>query len=98
MFVAGNLLGAIAQILDALFTIYFWILIARVLISWVNPDPFNPIVQFLHRVTDPVLEPLRRIIPSIGPIDISPIVAFLLLQAMQYFVVRTLMDISMRMR
>lgn len=98
MFVLSNLIAALAQLLSALFTIYTWILIIRVLISWVSPDPFNPVVQFLIKASDPVLEPLRRVIPSIGPLDISPVVAILVLQAFQHFVIRTLMDVSIRLR
>jgi len=97
MFVLGNLLSALAQLLQMVFQIYTLILIVRVLITWVNPDPFNPVVQFLARVTDPVLEPLRRVIPSIGPFDLSPLVALLLLQALQHFLIRTLWDLSVRL-
>lgn len=97
MFVLANFLSALAQLLQMAFQAYTLILIVRVLISWVNPDPFNPVVQFLGRVTDPVLEPLRRVIPPLGPIDISPIVALLLLQALQHFIVRTLWDFSVRL-
>ncbi|MCM8812042.1 MAG: YggT family protein [Candidatus Omnitrophica bacterium] len=98
MFVIGNLFTALAQILNGALTIYTWIIIFRVLASWVNPDPFNSVVQFLHKATDPVLEPARRIIPPIGMIDISPIVVLLLLQGVQHFLVRTLLDMGMRMR
>lgn len=97
MFVLANFLSALAQLLQMVFQVYTLILIVRVLITWVNPDPFNPVVQFLSRVTDPVLEPLRRVIPPLGPIDISPIVALLLLQALQHFIVRTLWDFSVRL-
>ena len=97
MFVLANLLSALAQLLQMVFQIYTLILIVRVLITWVNPDPFNPVVQFLSKVTDPVLEPLRRVIPPLGPIDISPIVALLLLQALQHFLVKTLWDLSVRL-
>ncbi len=98
MFILGNFVAACAQIVGTFFKIYSIVLIVRILISWVNPDPFNPIVQFLVRVTDPVLEPFRRIIPPIGPIDISPMVVFFLLQVVQSFLVRTLTDLSMRLR
>ena len=97
MFVLANLLSVLAEVLQRLFQIYTLILIVRVLITWVNPDPFNPVVQFLARVTDPVLEPLRRVIPPLGPIDISPVVALLILQALQHFLVRTLWDLSVRL-
>ena len=98
MFVLGNLVAALAQVLDFLFSALFLLVICRVLISWVSPDPFNPIVQFLIQVTDPVLEPFRRIIPTIGPLDISPMVALILLKALQNFLVRTLFDLSSRLR
>ena len=98
MFVFGNLVSAIAEAVNLLFTAYTWLIVIRVLISWVSPDPFNPIVQFLMRVTDPVLEPFRRVIPSIGFIDISPVVALLVLQVLQKFLVKTLFDLSLRLR
>ena len=98
MFVAGNFIEALAQVLNTLITVYIWIIIIRVLISWVSPDPFNPLVQFLIRATDPVLEPARRIIPTIGPLDISPMIVLLLLQVIQRFLVKTLFDIAMRLR
>lgn len=97
MFILANLLAALAQLVQVLFQICWLLIIVRVLISWVNPDPFNPIVQGLSRLTDPVLEPLRRVIPSIGPIDLSPLVALLILQALRYFLVQTLMDLSVRL-
>lgn len=98
MFVIGNLIGTLAWLVNTALTIYFWMILIRVLISWVSPDPFNPVVQFLRRVTDPVLEPFRRVIPPLGFVDISPVVALLVLQALQHFLVRTLYDLSLRLR
>lgn len=98
MFVLGNLVAALAQLTDILLQIFTWLILIRVLVSWVSPDPFNPIVQFLHRATDPVLNLFRRIIPPLGFLDISPIAALIVLQAAQIFLVRTLLDISMRLR
>ena len=60
MFVAGNLFTALASVLHMLLQAYIWVVIIRALISWVNPDPWNPIVQMLNRLTDPLLEPIRR--------------------------------------
>ncbi len=97
MSILANLLAALAQLVQVLFQIYWLLIIVRVLISWVNPDPFNPIVQGLSRLTDPILDPLRRVIPSIGPIDLSPLAALLILQALRYFLVQTLMDLSVRL-
>ena len=88
-----NLLFAIAGILNSIFEIYSWLLIGRVIISWVNPDPYNPIVQFLIRITEPVLEPIRNAIPSFGGIDLSVIVAWLAIRYLgQVFLVRQLID------
>jgi YggT family protein len=98
MFIIGNLLAAVAQIIQMLLTAVTWLILIRVLVSWVNPDPFNPIVQFLVRTTDPILEPIRRRIPPLGFLDISPIVALVLLEALRLFLVRTLLDLSMKLR
>lgn len=98
MFVIGNLLVAIATILDYLLTIINWLIIIRALLSWVNPDPFNPIVQILYKTTEPLLAPFRRAIPAytIG-IDLSPLFALLFLWFIKLFVVRTLFGIAMRL-
>ena len=80
MSILRELIGAIAQVIDLIFTVYIFIVIARALISWVNPDPYNPIVRFLHNVTDPVLNRIRRLIPlNIGGIDLSPLVLLIAL-------------------
>ena len=99
MFVFGNLLSAFAQVLSLLLTILLWLIAIRALISWVSPDPDNPIVQFLHYTTDPILEPIRHLIPTwrIG-IDLSPMIAWLLIVFLQKFLVTTLLDLSLRFR
>jgi YggT family protein len=75
---------AVAGVIDLAFTLYFYIVIGRVLISWVNPDPYNPIVRFLHSVTDPVLYRIRRLIPlQFGGIDFSPIILLVALSFAQ---------------
>ena len=98
MFMMGNLISAVATILDFILTIANWLIIIRALLSWVSPDPYNPIVQFLYKATEPMLAPFRRLVPvhSIG-IDISPIFALLFVWFMKLFVVRTLFSIAMRM-
>ncbi len=99
MFVLGNLFLALAKILDIGITIFYWLIIVRALISWVNPDPYNPIVQFLYKTTEPILEPIRRLIPvhySIG-IDISPLIAFFILIFLRIFLVNTLLGIAARL-
>ena len=97
MFIFGNLFLAMAKIVDVLLTMAYWLILIRALISWVNPDPFNPIVQFLHRTTDPLLDPVRRLLPPM-PIDISPIIVFLIIVFMKEFLVNTLVEFGMRMR
>ena len=94
MFVLGNLVSTLAELVNILLWGFKWLIIIRALISWVNPDPFNPIVQFLLRVTEPVLEPVRRIVPPIGGIDISPILVLLVLHLLQSFLVKTLVDLG----
>jgi YggT family protein len=98
MFVINNFVGAIARLLDMALTAYMYCIIAQALLSWVNPDPRNPIVQFLTRVTEPVLRPLRRLVPAwrIG-IDVSPILAILAIYFLQWFLVASLWDLSRRM-
>ncbi|MBF0189748.1 MAG: YggT family protein [Magnetococcales bacterium] len=72
-----GILGSIGTLLHFMLEIYSWLILGRVLLSWVNPDPYNPIVQFLIRATEPLLAPLRRLIPSMGGFDLSPIAALL---------------------
>lgn len=95
MFVFGDLIISIAKIIDMLLDIYKWIIIISALISWVNPDPYNPIVRFLHTVTDPVLTPIRRFIGyRLGPLDISPIVVIVAIIFVQSFLIKTLIKIG----
>jgi YggT family protein len=98
MFVIGNFLMAIAKILDIGLSIYLWIIIIRALISWVNPDPYNPIVRFLVSTTEPILYPIRKRLPTMGGIDFSPIVAILAIIFIQTFAVQTLMQIALSLR
>ncbi len=90
------LLVAVARILDLAFNIYIFIIIARALISWVNPDPYNPIVRFLHSATDPILYRLRRLLPFLqaGAFDLSPIVLLLLLSVVQQMLVSFLYQLA----
>jgi len=98
MFVIGNLITALATILDYLLTALNWLIIIRALISWVNPDPYNPIVQFLYKFTEPILAPFRRLVPaySLG-IDISPIIALIAIWFAKLFLVNTLFGIALRL-
>ena len=95
MFVFGDLLISIATILDYLLGFYKWIVIIAALLSWVNPDPYNPIVRFLYAVTEPVFRPIRRLIGyRLGPIDISPIIVILAIIFIQSFLVRTIIKVG----
>jgi YggT family protein len=97
MFIAGNLLYALAVLVDALIWGYIIVLFARVLISWVNADPYNPLVRFLVGITEPVLRPIRRWLPFAGiGIDLSPAVLMLVLYFLQVFLVRTLIQLAFR--
>ncbi|PKN18657.1 MAG: hypothetical protein CVU71_14380 [Deltaproteobacteria bacterium HGW-Deltaproteobacteria-6] len=91
----GNFIIALAKIIDIVLTVYMWIIVARALISWVNPDPYNKIVIFLYRVTEPVLRPLRRLIPRHNlPIDFAPLVVLLIIIFLQYFLVQTMIQMA----
>jgi YggT family protein len=98
MFVLSNLIIALAKIIDVVLTLYMWIIICRALISWVNPDPYNQIVIFLYRVTEPVLGPLRRMVPmrNIG-IDFSPVIVLLIILFLKYFLVETMIQLAQRL-
>lgn len=98
MFVFANLLIAIARILDLVLTAYTWIIIAQAIISWVRPDPYNPIVRFLDRVTEPVLTPIRRRLPvSFGGFDFSPLIVLLAIIFLQEFFIKSLIQMGLRM-
>lgn len=95
MFVLSNLIIALAKVVDIVLTFYMWIIIFRAVISWVNPDPYNQIVVFLYRVTEPVLQPIRRKLPmrNVG-IDISPIIVILAIVFLKYFLVETIIQLA----
>lgn len=99
MFIIINLLDAIAIIIHYVLTIYMWLIIIRAVISWVNPDPYNPIVNFLYQVTEPVLYRVRRYLPfGKMAIDISPIIVFIAIIFLDRFLVGTIQDIVVRLR
>jgi YggT family protein len=99
MFVVSNFLTAIARILDIGLSLYMYIVIARALISWVNPDPYNPIVRFLNSVTEPVLFRIRKRLPLFfGGMDFSPIVVILGILFIQSFVVQSLVEMAVGLR
>jgi YggT family protein len=96
MDIIGYFFVALARVLDIVFSLYFWVILIAALLSWVRPDPYNPVVRFLRAVTDPVFFRVRRWLPflTIGGIDLSPIVVILGLQFLQWFLVPTLMRLG----
>jgi YggT family protein len=99
VFVAGNLLLALAQLLHLVLIAYMWIIIARAILSWVSPDPFNPIVRFLYRVTEPVLRPIRYRLPTLSMgLDLSPMVVILAIYFLDTFLVNSLRDLALSLR
>lgn len=99
MFVIGNLINMIATLLDWLISVLLLILFANAILSWIRPDPSNPIVRFLDRVSDAVCDPIRRLFPTVvGGLDLAPMIAMLALYFLgQVFLVRTLHELAFRM-
>jgi len=98
MFVISNLLVAVARILDIGLSLYMWIIIGRAVVSWVNADPYNPIVRFLYAATEPVLSAIRRRVPALyGGMDFSPILVILAIVFIRAFVVQTLLQLAHRL-
>ena len=95
MFLIANLLVAVAQILDYVLWAYAWILLGRVVISYINADPGNPLIRFLYSATEPVLERVRAKLPvTSGGFDLSPIVVWIAVMFLQRFLVRSLYDLA----
>jgi len=93
--VLANFLIAAAKVINTVLWLYMWIIIARAVISWVNPDPYNPIVRFLTSVTEPVLYAIRRRLPiQLGGMDFTPIIVILIIYFLQSFVVQSLLDLA----
>lgn len=98
MFIIGNFLLGLAKVLNIGLTIYMWIIIAQAVLSWVSPDPYNPIVRFIRQITEPVLVQIRRRIPTVfGGIDFSPIVVLLAIIFLQEFLVQSLVQLAQMM-
>ncbi|MGI6656401.1 MAG: YggT family protein [Desulfobulbus sp.] len=98
MFMLGNFLLAVAKLINFVLGAYIWIVIARAVISWVNADPYNPIVRFLQQATDPLLNKIRRHLPVVGGMDLSPVVLILIIIFLQSFLVPTLNQMAMGLR
>ena len=87
-----NLVLFIARTLEALLNAYFWIVIIAALLTWIEPNPYNPIVRFLYAVTEPVFEWVREHIPVFfGGIDFSPLIVSIAIQLVQVWLIPTLL-------
>ncbi len=99
MFIFGNLVLAVANVLDILLDVYKWVIIIAAIISWVSPDPYNPVVRFLYLVTEPVLRPIRRLIGGrLGPIDISPLIVIIAIIFIQKFLISSLIELGYKIK
>jgi YggT family protein len=98
MFVVSNFVLTIARLLEVVLEVYFWIIIVRALLSWVNPDRYNPIVRFLYQVTEPVLRPIRRRLSMQMGLDLSPLIVILVIKVLQWFLVDSLRDLAVSLR
>ena len=98
MFLLSNLLLALANLVNLVLEAYFWIIIAGAVLSWLSPDPSNPIVRFLRRVTEPVLRPVRRRLPTGMGLDFSPMVVLLAIYFLKWFLVGSLRDLALSLR
>src|SRR5262245_25245791 len=95
MFVLSNFLVATAVLVDTVLNIYWWIIIASAILSWVNPDPYNPIVRFLRSATEPVMYRVRRVLPlAFGGVDFTPLVLLLAVQFLRMFLVPTIFQLA----
>ena len=97
MFVLGNLIGALATVLDVVLNTLGIVLVVNALLSWVRPDPSNPIVRFLDQISDAVCDPLRRLLPTVvGGLDLAPLIAILIIMFLRQFVVGSLHEMAFR--
>ncbi|MGH7787715.1 MAG: YggT family protein [Candidatus Binatia bacterium] len=97
MFLFANLFVALASAVDIILTFYLYLVLARVIISWVNADPRNAIVRFIYSATEPLLYRVRRVVPPMGGLDLSPLVLSAAIYFLNIFLVRTLVDLAQRL-
>ncbi|MDX8377412.1 MAG: YggT family protein [Mariprofundales bacterium] len=97
MFIIGYFLISLAQLLHVVLFFLTIIIFARAVLSWVNPDPYNPIVRFIGQVSEPILTPLQRVVPNMGGVDLSPVIALLALMFIDGFIPSVLQRIGQSM-
>ena len=99
MFVAGDFLTTLAWLISKLLGLYMWVVIIQALLSWVRPDPYNPIVRFINGLVNPVTYRISRIIPTrFGMVDISPLILIALIWFLQEFILRVLVHMAARLQ
>jgi len=100
MFIVGNFIQAVALVLDRLLQVYSYVVLIAVLVSWVSPDPYNPVIRFLRAATEPVFGWVRRRLPFtvVGMLDLSPIAVFFFIWFLRMFLVSSLIDLGIRLR
>ncbi len=81
------------RLIDTLVNLFSLAILIRVILSWVRLDPYHPVSVFIHQVTEPVLAPIRRFLPSTGMIDFSPLIALVLIQVVQVVLSRLLLSL-----
>ena len=98
MYIFGYFFLAAATVVDYVLIVFMWIVVARAILTWVSPDPFNPIVRFIYNVSEPVLSRIRRYIPlDFGGIDFSPILVFMGVIFLRIFLVNSLKQFAQAM-
>ena len=97
MFVFAEFLRSLALLVSLLFNVVFFVIVIRIILSWVNPDPDNEIVRIIYRISDPILAPFRKLPLQMGGIDLSPIVAFVVLSVLRSFIVNILYQLAYRL-
>ncbi|MDW7675691.1 MAG: YggT family protein [Bacillota bacterium] len=85
--------GQLITIVRGAFEVMSWLIIARVLLSWIRHNPYSPIIRFVYEITEPILGPFRRLIPRLGAIDFSPIIALLALRYLETIIIKLLLNI-----
>lgn len=99
MFIVGNFLSALAQVIHIILNLLMWLIVIRAVLSWVSPDPYNPIVRFIHNITEPMLYQVRKRLPlQYGGIDLSPIIVILAIVFSEQFIVSSLQVLALRLR
>lgn len=98
MFIIANLLIAVARIIDIGVTLYIFAIIVRVILSWIQYDPYNAVVKFINDITEPPLAKIRQMVPIFGGLDISPMILIFVLYILEGFVVSTLNDLALALK